>query len=166
MKKIDFENLEKKKLFWKTFFFKILENRKFSGNFTWYFHLKKTFFFDFPDFRKFSCFSKKSFFFEIFKIDFLHDEKIFFTQNFLSFLIYISTDARNHLEHPGSELHTRISRNAKKSLFFVLIDIFRPPTWWILCVTDRPESFAIDCPEVFWTLSIGCAISRGNIDRS
>ena len=35
-----------------------------------------------------------------------------------------------------------------------------------ITVTDRPESFAIDCPEVFWTLSIGCAISRIHIDRS
>ena len=35
--------------------------------------------FDFSDFRKFACLKKN----EIFKIDFLLDEKIFFTQNFL-----------------------------------------------------------------------------------
>ena len=70
--------------------------------------------FDFSDFRKLTFF-KKNVGFEIFKIDFLLNEKIFFTQNFLWFLIYISTDARNHLEHPGSALHSCISRNAKKN---------------------------------------------------
>ena len=58
---------------------------------------------------------------------------IFFTQFFLWFLIYISSDARNHLEHPGSELHTRISRNAKMWPFFVLISISDPPASWSSC---------------------------------
>ena len=66
---------------------------------------------------KFYFVFSKNFFLEIFKIDFLHDEKIFFTQNFLSFLIYISTNATNHLEHSVSTLHSRISRNAKKTCF-------------------------------------------------
>ena len=70
------------------------------------------------------CIFQKKCFFEIFKIDFLLDEKIIFTQNFLLSLIYISTDARDHLEHPGTALHSCISRNAKKNIFFPLIDIY------------------------------------------
>lgn len=104
----------------------------------------------FPKFSRFSkiwVFQKKNV--KILKIDFLHDKKIFFPQFFLWFLIYISTDARNHLEHPGSELHTRISRNAKKSLFFPLIDTyptFELPTWWILCVTaDETVQYEVEC---------------------
>ena len=129
MEKIDFENLEKKRFFEKLEFLKIIKNRKFSLS---NFHLKISKFSEIFQIFKNLMFFKKNFFFEIFKINFLHDKKIFFTQFFLWFLIYISTDARNHLEHPGSELHTRISRNAKKNHFFPLIDTypaFELPTW-------------------------------------
>ena len=64
----------------------ILKNLKISKMFVKISDFMKIF--DFSDFRKFSFFLE-TVFLELFKIDFLHDEKIFFTQICLSFLIYI-----------------------------------------------------------------------------
>ena len=82
-------------------------------------------------------FSKNFRVYQIFKIDFLVDQKIFFVQKILFDLIYVSSVTENHLEHRQVKSHTRVTQFSKNGLFFVLIDIylaFELPTWWILCV--------------------------------
>ena len=81
--------------------------------------------------------------FQIFKIDFLVDQKIFVVQKFLFDLIYISSVTENHLEHRQVKSHTRVTQFSKKSPFFVLIDIFWPPTWWILCTGKETDFLQI-----------------------
>ena len=76
-----------------------------SKNFTWNFHLKINIF-RFSVFLKISCFLK---------IMFLHDEIIFFVQIFFCDQVCISSNPRNHLEHPpcphdDSEPPTRSQR--------------------------------------------------------
>ena len=65
-----------------------------SKIFTWSFHLKSTF----SDFPKISDFLKSLFFLKIF---FLHDEIIFFVRIFFCDQVCISSNPRNHLEHPS-----------------------------------------------------------------
>ena len=95
-----------------------------SKLFTWHFHLKSSF----------SDFSKFSFFFEISicsKISFLHDENIFFVQMFFCDQVCISSNPRNHLEHPPCP-H----------------DDSEPPTWSIVGEnwSNSPDSaFVIMC---------------------
>ena len=82
-----------------------------SKNFTWHFHLKIIIF----------RFFKISFFFEILiflEIIFLHDEIIFFVRIFFCDQVCISSNPRNHLEHPpcphdDSEPPTRSQMLAK-----------------------------------------------------
>ena len=85
-------------------------------------------------------FSKNFRVYQIFKIDFLVDQKIFFVQNFAFDLIYVSSVTENHLEHRQVKSHTRVTQSLKKSVFFVLIDIFWPPTWWILCTVEETNT--------------------------
>ena len=68
-------------------------------------------------FSKFFDFRTKTFFYQIFKIDFLHDKKLFFVQKCFFDIFCISTVAESHLGHPGVKSHACKTQTKKKFLF-------------------------------------------------
>ena len=144
-----------------------------SKHFTWNFHLKINIF-RFSSFWKFSdfrCFLKILIFLEII---FLHDEIIFFVRIFFCDQVCISSNPRNHLEHPScphddSGPPTRSQLLGEIGQIPLLWLAVSPPTGHIFfgiltpCVTFAEYSSRTNgpIPLMFFLAFISCIVVYG-----